>query len=170
MTPGRNSPASSPSHLSPYQQRIIGFARAGRGHGVIRATAGAGKTTTLVAVASSLPRTKRVAFLAFARDAANELRDRLPRHVEAMTVHKLGRSFLTGNLTRKGLRPILDESKYPRMLQQELQLISRRLRLNPEELTVARNYLLALSQLVRLELVTDPSDYLDLARNHSLLP
>ena len=156
--------------LSPYQASIVRFANAGTGHGVIRATAGAGKTTTLVAVANALPASKRVAFLAFARDAANELRERLPGHVEAMTVHKLGRSFLAARLARAGLRAVLDEGKYARLLERELQLRAGKLQLHSDGLVVARHYLLALTQLARLDLATGPEDYPGLAMRHSLLP
>ena len=62
-------PADGTMRLSSYQQRIVEFARKGSGHGVIQATAGAGKTSTLVAVAHALPAGTSTCFLAFARDA-----------------------------------------------------------------------------------------------------
>src|SRR5690625_1956628 len=76
-------------------------------HLVVHATAGAGKTTLLVQVAGSQPPAARQLFLAFARDAAQELRRRLPPAVETRTVHSLGRLVLADSLRRRGveLRP-----------------------------------------------------------------
>lgn len=73
---------------------IFDFVRHGAGHGLVRATAGAGKTSTLVEIARRLPNDLRVAFLAFNRHTADDLRARLPAHVTAMTVHSLGRQAL----------------------------------------------------------------------------
>lgn len=76
-----------PSH---YQQAIFDFVRSGSGDGVVRATAGSGKTTTLVEIARQLPDDLSAVFLAFNRHTAEELKARLPRHVHACTVHSLG--------------------------------------------------------------------------------
>ncbi|MFA5552205.1 MAG: ATP-dependent helicase [Trueperaceae bacterium] len=79
---------------SPLQQRVLHFVAHGEGHGVVEATAGSGKTTTLVQVARLLPQGQPACFLAFNRATAAELRARLPGHVEATTIHALGRSVL----------------------------------------------------------------------------
>jgi len=79
---------------SPHQARVFDFVRAGKGHGVVRATAGSGKTSTLVGVAGLLPAGSRACFLAFNRATAAELRRRLPANVEATTLHALGRRVL----------------------------------------------------------------------------
>lgn len=77
-----------------HQARVFDFVRAGKGHGVVRATAGSGKTSTLVGVAGLLPAGSRACFLAFNRAIAVELRRRLPANVEATTLHALGRRVL----------------------------------------------------------------------------
>jgi DNA helicase-2/ATP-dependent DNA helicase PcrA len=102
---------------SRFQDRIIEFVREERGNGVILATAGAGKTSTLVQVAACLPRGSRSCFLAFGRDAASELARRLPPGTTAMTVHSLGRATLRHALTRRGveLRRV-DRGKYRRLV------------------------------------------------------
>ncbi|WP_170928473.1 UvrD-helicase domain-containing protein [Deinococcus hopiensis] len=81
---------------SRYQQAIFDFVRSGSGDGVVRAAAGAGKTTTLVEIARLrlLPGDLDACFLAFNRHTAGELRARLPGHVRADTVHALGRRSL----------------------------------------------------------------------------
>lgn len=80
-----------PSH---YQQAIFDFVRSGMGDGVVRATAGSGKTTTLVEIAKQLPDDLEAVFLAFNKHTADELKARLPKHVKSCTVHSLGRRSL----------------------------------------------------------------------------
>ena len=91
-----------------YQQAVLDFVRRGAGHGVVEATAGSGKTTTLVQVAQLLESElltpgRRACFLAFNRSTAAELRDRLPGSITATTIHALGRQVLLGAVT--GQRP-----------------------------------------------------------------
>ena len=66
----------APSH---YQQAIFDFVRSGTGDGVVRATAGSGKTTTLVEIARHLPDDLSAVFLAFNKHTADELKARLAR-------------------------------------------------------------------------------------------
>ncbi|HZW27253.1 MAG TPA: UvrD-helicase domain-containing protein, partial [Trueperaceae bacterium] len=61
-----------------YQAAVVTFVKRAGGHGVVEATAGSGKTTTLVMVAKALVeelgvQPAEVAFLAFNRSAAAEL-------------------------------------------------------------------------------------------------
>lgn len=86
-----------PSH---YQQAIFDFVRSGTGDGVVRATAGSGKTTTLVEIARQLPDDLEAVILAFNKHTAEELRQRLPRHVKSCTVHSLGRRSLLGRFPK----------------------------------------------------------------------
>jgi DNA helicase II / ATP-dependent DNA helicase PcrA len=79
---------------SRYQQDIFDFVRSGTGDGVVRATAGSGKTTTLVELAKQLPDDLDAVFLAFNRHTAEELKSRLPSHVRSCTVHSIGRRSL----------------------------------------------------------------------------
>ena len=90
---GRYAPRATATP-SPLQQRVLQFVSHGAGHGVVEATAGSGKTTTLVQVARLLPHDQPACFLAFNRATAAELKARLPSHVEATTIHALGRSVL----------------------------------------------------------------------------
>lgn len=57
---------------------------------LVRAVAGSGKTTTVVAAAKLIPQSLRVCFLAFNRNIADELKDRLPSYVDAKTLNSLG--------------------------------------------------------------------------------
>lgn len=92
---GRGARAAKPlATPSPLQLRVLAFVAQQSGHGVVEATAGSGKTTTLVQVAQLLPRQRSACFLAFNRATAAELKARLPTHVEATTIHALGRRMV----------------------------------------------------------------------------
>lgn len=72
---------------SPYQTAIFEFIEKGEGNAVVEAVAGSGKTTTIV---QALSRTSgRAVFLAFNRTIAEELKARVPAHVQARTFHSL---------------------------------------------------------------------------------
>lgn len=75
---------------SKYQQDIYEFVEHGKGNAVIDAVAGSGKTTTIVGAATLIPANLRTVFLAFNKSIAEELKTRLPKHVEARTLNSLG--------------------------------------------------------------------------------
>lgn len=129
---------------SKYQLAIFEFIVNGKGHGMVEAVAGSGKTTTIEnvleyvplalmveAFPSSLPSIpcpldssillhdgipekvsqllsrNKVAFLAFNKHIATELKKRSPSYVHVSTLHALGRSLLNSRF--KGIE--LDEDK-----------------------------------------------------------
>lgn len=73
-----------------YQQNVFNFIQTGSGNGVIKAVAGAGKTTTIVNSLSLIPTNKSVLLLAFNKHIANELKEKVPYHVEVSTFHACG--------------------------------------------------------------------------------
>src|SRR5690606_25115662 len=126
IVPGPSRPVplarlwTAPQHramrANPYQEAVLTFVRRAGGHGVVEATAGSGKTTTLVMVARALVEElgvppQRVAFLAFNRSAAAELRSRLPVGVVALTLHALGLRVLGD----AGVEVTVAEDKYERL-------------------------------------------------------
>jgi len=115
---------SRPATPSSHQEAIFRFVEEGTGHGVIMATAGSGKSTTLVEVAHRLPEGTRACFLAFNTSAAQQLKDRLPAHVTARTIHALGLKTLASAVKGRKLARV-----YPRKYQE---LVKARLR-NTEE-------------------------------------
>jgi DNA helicase-2/ATP-dependent DNA helicase PcrA len=70
------------------QTTILEFVKIGKGHGVVEALAGTGKTTTIV---ESLRHTRgKVLFCAFNKHIQRELEARAPQHVSVYTLHALG--------------------------------------------------------------------------------
>ncbi len=86
-------PAAAPRTWSTYQEAVFGLFTHGEGNGVIEAVAGSGKTTTLI---EGLNRWKainpngRAAFVCFNKSIATELQAKVPRGVDASTLHSLG--------------------------------------------------------------------------------
>lgn len=60
----------------------------------IKATAGSGKTTTLIELVKYIQKNKSSIFLAFNNAIVDELKDRLPQHIKCCTLHSLGFSFV----------------------------------------------------------------------------
>ncbi len=138
---------------STYQQAILDHLARPGGHVVIHATAGAGKTTVLTQIAAAQPSRSRQLYLAFARDAANELRRRLPPLVDTRTVHSLGRQVLAHDLaaTASQLLPPQPD-KYRRLARN---LLEERL---PQLASGDAAYFLSeLAGIVRLQLI-EPDD------------
>lgn len=79
---------------SPYQEKIFDFVANGKGNAVVEAVAGSGKTTTIVKALELTKPTDKVAFLAFNKHIATELKKRAPDHVHVSTIHSLGYSVL----------------------------------------------------------------------------
>jgi len=133
-----------------YQRRVLEFVRSGTGNAVVRATAGAGKTTTLVQVAEILPRDLRSCFLAFGKDAANELRSRLPRHMDARTTHSLGGRALASALGKRNASELeLDPQKYIKLVNKALNDLAPRAK-TTEERAEWQEYLSKLVEYARL--------------------
>lgn len=72
------------------QLDVFEFVKSGSGNGVVEAVAGSGKTTTIVEALKYTDPNIRVAFVAFNKRIADELRERSPDHVHVSTLHSLG--------------------------------------------------------------------------------
>lgn len=95
----RDKPLSTPLPIpkfepSAYQRAVFDFISNGHGHAVVEAMAGSGKTTTIVEALSLTPTDAKVAFVAFNKHIATELKLRSPDHVHVSTLHSLGLSNL----------------------------------------------------------------------------
>jgi len=79
---------------SPQQEAIKTWALEGEGNLVLEAVAGSGKTTTIVWLLDFLPSHLRILFVAFNRGIVAELKERLPKHIRALTLNGLGFSVI----------------------------------------------------------------------------
>ena len=84
-----------------YQQDVFNFIQNGSGNGVIKAVAGSGKTTTIIQSLSLIPTNKRILMLAFNKSIADELKEKVPYHVEVSTFHSCGFAALRNSSRAK---------------------------------------------------------------------
>ena len=79
---------------SKYQKALFDFIQGGQGNAVVEAVAGSGKTTSLLQSLSYIPTSKSTIFLAFNKDIATVLAERVREQgstgVEVMTLNALG--------------------------------------------------------------------------------
>lgn len=154
-----------------YQQEILEWVVHGSGNAVVKATAGSGKTTTLVEIAKVLPPDISIRFLAFNKHIAEELRQRLPMHVKAQTIHSLGLKALRSAYPWLAkVRP--ETGKYARLASQALRQVAPSDKLNADDFVKARVFL---RDLVRyaLDTLCDPANFeavRELAVRYNLTP
>ncbi len=79
---------------TPEQERIFLFTKKRPENILIKAYAGAGKTTTIVEAVKLLPKEKNIMFLAFNKHIQEELKTKLPEHVRCYTTYGLGTSAI----------------------------------------------------------------------------
>lgn len=79
---------------SQYQLDFYNWIRKGSGNALIRARAGSGKTTTILEGLKYISPNLTTLSLAFNKSIAEELKQRVPNYVDAMTVHSLGAKAL----------------------------------------------------------------------------
>lgn len=77
-----------------HQQAIYNEVQNGTGHLCVQASAGAGKTTTILECLKLVPKFKRTLFLSFSNGIVDELKKRVPSGVLASTLHSLGYRML----------------------------------------------------------------------------
>lgn len=96
---------------SPYQEKIFEFIEHGVGNAVIKASAGAGKTKTIVSAIQIIPKSKKCLFIAFNKAIASELNEKVKTksNCDVRTIHSLGYLMLRRNF---GNNIEIDEYKY----------------------------------------------------------
>lgn len=162
---------SRPSTPSSHQEAIFRFVTEEKGHGVIMATAGSGKSTTLVEVAHRLPEGTRACFLAFNTSAAQQLKDRLPTHIIACTVHALGLKTLAAAVKGRRLARVYPR-KYQELVKARLRHTEASYRVSSQTASQAVHYLRELTHYARVNLAQeDDHGVLErLARTYHLRP
>lgn len=106
--------------LSHYQQAILSAVEdLDGGNLAVRARAGTGKSFVLCQAVRRMPRLARILVCAFNRDIAEELKRKMPVHVDVVTTHQLGlkalrRAFPHSRLAQDRVRDLLrSEAFYP---------------------------------------------------------
>lgn len=110
--------------LSNYQLAIIDFIKNGNGNLVVEASAGSGKTYTLMKCVEEIPGDKTILLSAFNRDIANVLKRKAKDlyNVNVSTLHGLGLQMLQRNFPNEEL--VLDEFKYKSYLNTNIRSLS----------------------------------------------
>jgi len=136
------------------QDRIFKFTVKRPENILIKAYAGAGKTTTIVEAVKLLPVDKQIMFLAFNKHIQEELKTKLPEHVRCYTTYGLGMSAIK---RKYGDRIQFDEFKADKIIQKKYKSwgLSEELR-SEEEVSIYLNNVKKLCNLCRLTLTTNP--------------
>ena len=103
-------------NYSPYQIEIFKAIQNTQNHVCVEATAGAGKTSTILEALKLIPRMKKSVFLSFSNTIVNELKSRVPDHIKASTLHSLGCRMIMKHYKRVKI----DENKWFKILVSEL--------------------------------------------------
>ncbi len=107
---------------SPYQEAIFAFLESGEGNGLVRAAAGAGKTSTIIAACQRLPERmrQRTLLLAYNAHIRDELKERAPYGVNVLTNHQLGMRAISAYFSSQGLpaggQNWVNKWKYPDLI------------------------------------------------------
>lgn len=80
--------------LTKQQEEVIKEVKVGKGNIIVQATAGSGKSFTLLKSLNEIPRFKKTIFLSFSKFIVEELKSRVPSHIKACTLHSLGYGFI----------------------------------------------------------------------------
>lgn len=104
---------------SEYQKKVIDFVLHGQGNGIISATAGSGKTTTLVSLMKYISPLQKCLFVAFNKSIVEKLSTDLQMfdNVIVKTSHGLGFDMLTKNY---GKDITVNEFKYSKYLRENI--------------------------------------------------
>lgn len=148
--------------ISAEQQAVVEVVRRRDRHVVVEATAGSGKTTTLVHIAEAIGHAAHVCFLAFNRSAARELARRLPTGTIATTLHALGYEVLKREVGRVSILP----SKPHKLA---LNIIREQLGWAGELADLGAAYVAGLATIARTECIP-PERALELREQYGVTP
>ena len=109
---------------SKYQVAIIDFVKHGNGNLLVDASAGCGKTSSLIMVIKEIPSDASILYCAFNRDIVNEIRKKTKDfdNVEVTTVHSLGLRMLKNNLGKEHALTT-NENKYKTFIMSNISCI-----------------------------------------------
>jgi len=135
---------------TPEQERIFMFVKKRPENILIKAFAGAGKTTTIVEAVKMIPKEKSIMFLAFNKHIKEELETKLPEYVRCYTTYGLGMSAVK---RKYGDSIQFDEFKLDKLIQKKAKSWKLDEEFdNDEEMSIYMNSLKKLANLCRLTL------------------
>lgn len=97
------------------QSAVICEVKDGSGNVSVQATAGGGKTFTILEALKVVPRFKKSIFLSFSNTIVKELKEKVPAHIQASTLHSKGCRMIMARY--KGVT--VDENKYFKLALQQ---------------------------------------------------
>lgn len=133
---------------------------------LIKARAGAGKTSTIVTATKLIPKDKKIIFLAFNKHIQEELKTKLPEHVYCYTTYGLGNSAIKrkyGDLIE------FDEFKVDKAIQKKVKSWKLDEEMDSEDISSYLNSIKKLVNLCRLTLTLKPDYIPNLAEKHDIL-
>ena len=135
------------------QDRIFMFTKKRPENILIKAYAGAGKTTTIVEAVKLLPVDKQIMFLAFNKHIQEELKTRLPEGVRCYTTYGLGMSALK---RKYGDSIQFDEFKADKIIQKKAKNWKLEEEMKEDDIFYYLNDIKKLANLCRLTLTLKP--------------
>jgi len=151
---------------TPEQERIFLFVKKRPENVLIKAYAGAGKTTTIVEAVKLLPKDKNIMFLAFNKHIQEELKTKLPEHVRCYTTYGLGMSAIK---RKYGDSIQFDEFKIDKLIQKKAKSWGLAEEMDDEGISVYMNNMKKLVNLCRLTLTIKP-EYIPYVANRYDIP
>ena len=133
---------------SKYQVPVFDLVQTGVGNAIVNAVAGSGKTTTIVRALEFIPADLKIIFLAFNKSIVEELRTRVPKHVEVSTLHSFGWSCL-----RKLGRVELDNYKVSNIAKNMVKAW-----VDKDDEYEYKSKIVKLVDLIRLNVLSDPEE------------
>jgi superfamily I DNA/RNA helicase len=109
---------------SAYQEAIFSWLEHDQGHLVVEASAGSGKSTTLIKCLDFVPQNSKILFTAFNTDIVGELKKKVGDmdNVDIRTLHSLGLLFIKRNMPQVGAIP--EPFKYDAYIKNNLKELS----------------------------------------------
>lgn len=106
--------------FSEYQTNIFDFIQHQNGNLVIEASAGCGKTTTMVQAIRFINPSKKILFCSFNTEISKEIENKVKglKNVKVSTIHSLGKSILSNSFREETL--VVNEMKYKNELCENL--------------------------------------------------
>ncbi|KAA6315733.1 putative ATP-dependent DNA helicase YjcD, partial [termite gut metagenome] len=164
---------------SEFQYDIFHFTKYGEGNAVVIATAGSGKTTTILSAIKFVDESLKCLFVAFNKAIVNELKERAPKRNKLLitTLHSLGYSILIAyskSNKNNTFNISFDEYKYVNYLRKNIHILSNEVEdaLRKDKKFKLKNFIdeiIILYNLTRCYIAEDKEEIEKIAEKHGIL-